>query len=138
MLRTLTPAATEPVSLEEAKAHLLVVHGADDLLIGALVNAARETVERLTGFALVEASYEWTPEGERRDPLPIWPGDVTSAEGDYPVLFTTRPGPLPAPLKAAVLLLVADLYEHREASGDAVVENPVFDRLIWPYRRTLP
>lgn len=139
MLRTITVAAAEPVSLAEAKQHLAVIHLSDDVLIGALITAARETVERVTGCALVEADYEWTPEGDRREPLPIWPGTVTSAADEYPVLFTATPGPVPAPLKAAILLLVADLYANREAgTEESLTENPTFDRLIWPFRRVLP
>ncbi len=138
MLRTITAAATEPVSLVETKRQLAVIHSSDDALIGALITAARETVERLTGFALAAASYEWSPEGDRRAPLPIAPGTVTSAEGAYPVLFTTVPGPVPAPLQQAILMLVSDLYEHREASGETLAENPTFDCLVWPFRRVLP
>lgn len=41
---------------------------------------------------------------------------------------------VPAPLKAAVLLLAADLYANREAGGAAIVENPAVDRLLFPYR----
>ena len=138
MLRTTTAAATEPVSLVEAKQHLAVIHSSDDALIGALITTARETVERVTGYALAEADYEWSPEGCRREPLPIWPGTVTSDADAYPILFTANPGPVPAPLKSAILLLVGDLYENREAGGDALAENPTFERLIWPYRRVLP
>lgn len=140
MLRTRTPATEEPVSLEEAKAHLAVIHAADDTLIGALIVAAREVVERATAYALVVASYEWSPVGERRAPLPIEPGSVTSAPGEYPVLFDTVPGPVPAPLRAAILLLVGDLYANREAgiTGTTHVENPTVDRLMFPYRRVFP
>lgn len=139
MLRTVTAAEAEPVSLAEAKQHLAVIHAADDVLIGALITAARETVERVTGYALVEAAYEWSPEGGRREPLPIWPGVVTSAADDYPILFSATPGPVPAPLKAAILLLVGDLYANREAgTEERLAENPTFDRLIWPFRRVLP
>lgn len=140
MLRTRTPATDEPVTLEEAKAHLAVIHAADDLLISALIVAAREVVERATAYALVVASYEWTPMGERCAPLPIEPGTVTSAEGERPLLFNTTPGPVPAPLRAAILLLVGDLYANREAgiAGASYVENPAVDRLMFPYRRVSP
>lgn len=140
MLRTLTPATDEPVSLTEAKAHLVVIHDADDALIGAFITAAREIVERTTGYAMVEASYEWTPVGAGRSPLPIEPGTVTSSPDDYPVLFTTRPDPLPGPLRAATLLVLGDLYSNREGMvvGATGVENPTVARLMFPYRRVLP
>lgn len=140
MLRTITPATAEPVSLAEAKEHLSVIHTGDDALIGAFISAARESVERDTGVALAAAGYEWTPIGDRRSPLPIAPGTVTSGEGDYPVLFSTAPDPMPAPLRAAILLRVADLYENREAgsAGKAYSVNPTYDWLIFPFCRVVP
>lgn len=140
MLRTITPATAEPVSLAEAKEHLSVIHTGDDALIGAFISAARELVERDTGVALAAADYEWTPIGDRRSPLPIAPGTVTSAEGAYPLLFTAAPGPIPAPLRAAILLRIADLYENREAgnAGKAYSVNPTYDRLIFPFCRVVP
>src|SRR5574337_1115825 len=139
MLRAVTQATVEPVTLDEAKAHLRVDDGDSDTLIGALINAAREIVERQTGYALAAASYEWTPEGDRTDPLPILPGTVTSAAGEYPILFTTAPSVVPAALKAAILLLIGDLFANREAGTDKpLAENPAVQNLIWPFRRVLP
>lgn len=140
MLRTVTAATAEPVSVAEAKQRLSAIHSADDTMIADMIVAARETVERVTGYALAIASYEWTPEGDRREPLPIWPGTVTSAVGAYPVLFTSAPGPVPGPLRDAILLLVGDMYAIREAGivGAIHTDNPTFDRLIWPHRRILP
>lgn len=40
-----------------------------------------------------------------------------------------------APIKAAALLLVGDLYANREAQTDRPLHrNPTFDRLLNPYR----
>lgn len=41
----------------------------------------------------------------------------------------------PAPVKAAALLMVGDLYENREAQSDRpLMENKTFARLLNPYR----
>ena len=48
------------------------------------------------------------------------------------------PGSRPAPIRAAVLMIVADLYEHREAQTDLqIYDNPAVDRLLFPYRACL-
>ncbi|WJM98786.1 head-tail connector protein [Pseudomonas defluvii] len=45
------------------------------------------------------------------------------------------PDPMPAPIKAAVLLLVGDLYEHRERQGDrTLTEGTAYSMLLAPYR----
>jgi len=42
---------------------------------------------------------------------------------------------LPAPIKAAVLLAVGDLYENREGQADRqLFSNPTYERLLAPYR----
>jgi hypothetical protein len=141
MLRVVTQAAadTEPVTLAEAKLHLRADGGDSDTLISALITAAREVVERQTGYALAATSYEWTPEGDRTEPLPILPGTVTSGLGVYPILFATVPGVTPAALKAAILLLVGDLFTNTEAGTEKVLaENPAVQNLMFPFRRVLP
>ena len=45
------------------------------------------------------------------------------------------PAAMPAPVRAAILLRVADLYENREAVTDrSLYDNPTFARLLAPYR----
>jgi uncharacterized phiE125 gp8 family phage protein len=59
-LRLITPPATEPVSLAEAKAHLRVTGSDEDALITALIIAAREAAEHETGRALITQTWEKT------------------------------------------------------------------------------
>lgn len=45
------------------------------------------------------------------------------------------PDPMPAPIKAAVLLLVGDLYENRERQADrTLTEGTAYTLLLAPYR----
>ncbi|AEC22290.1 hypothetical protein PT7_P054 (plasmid) [Pusillimonas sp. T7-7] len=139
MLHIKTAATTEPVTLAEAKLHLRVDIDAEDALIGSLITAAREHVELVTGRALADVSYSWTPEGDRTTPLPIVPATVTTDEGVTPIEFTTEPGVVPAALHAAILLLLGDMYENRTASKDSrLAVNPTVSRLMFPYKRVLP
>ena len=48
------------------------------------------------------------------------------------------PSPAPEPVRAAALLLAADLYAHREAQTERpLTANPMFERLLHPYRQVL-
>ena len=58
--KLITPPDAEPVSLEEAKAHLRMEIPDDDALITVLIQAAREYVERFTGRQFVVATWEHT------------------------------------------------------------------------------
>lgn len=59
-LKVLTAATVEPVSTSDMKLHLRVDHSTDDALIGALVSAARDYVERQTRRPLVNTTYRQT------------------------------------------------------------------------------
>lgn len=66
LIRTGAP-AVEPVTMVDAKAHLRVSHASEDALIGGLIRAAREDVERTTGMALIDQSWRLV--------LDAWPVD---------------------------------------------------------------
>ena len=74
MLRTTTPANVDPVSLDEAKAHLRVDFPDDDALITAFVSAATLQAQSLTQRRFVMQTVEWVLECWRpRICLPIAP-----------------------------------------------------------------
>ena len=66
LIRTVEPSA-EPVTLTEVKAHLHVDQASEDDLLGGLIRAAREEVERTAGLALIEQSWRLV--------LDRWPGN---------------------------------------------------------------
>jgi uncharacterized phiE125 gp8 family phage protein len=83
----LSPPASEPLSLADAKLFLRVEHDADDDLIAALIAAARLQIEARTRRALMTQSWRLT-----RD---VWP-----AGGALPIL--------PVPLRQATAIGVYD------------------------------
>lgn len=62
-LKLVTPPAVEPVTLDEAKAHLRLDSNADDAYILALITAARERVELFLRRALITQTFEFTLDG---------------------------------------------------------------------------
>lgn len=62
------------------------------------------------------------------------------AAHDYVKNFINQdiPAPVPAAIKASILLIVGDLYKNREAYKDAQsYKNEAVDNLLWPYRADL-
>ncbi len=51
--------AAEPITLEEAKAHLRVTFSDDDTMISTMINVARILVERWTGRVLISQTWEY-------------------------------------------------------------------------------
>ncbi len=66
-ITTLTPPASEPVTLSEAKLFLRVDHTSEDALLTTLIAAAREAVEVACGRALITRRV--------RESLDIWRRD---------------------------------------------------------------
>ena len=93
------------VTLEQAKAHLRVLHSHDDAYITTLISIAAQHM------------LDYTDRADD-DPL-FWSGSE-----------------LKAPIMAAMLLLIGDMYANREAQTAAELKpNPAFERLLWSYRR---
>ena len=73
-LTRVTGPAKEPLTLEEAKAHLRVQNAAGDALIGRLIKAARHWAETYTARALITQTWELGldrfPVGEIEVPRP--------------------------------------------------------------------
>lgn len=61
--RLITPPASEPVTLDEAKAYARVSDAADDDLITTLIKAARERVEAITWRAIMPQTWALTLTG---------------------------------------------------------------------------
>lgn len=57
-LAVATQPTVEPVTIDEAKAHLRVDHADEDALIHGLIRAAREYVENVTARTLITTTYD--------------------------------------------------------------------------------
>lgn len=107
--RLITPPAFEPVTLDEAKAHVKQDLDTDDALITTLIQVARERAEYLTGRAFMKQTWEEVLERfppERVIQLPRWPllsvehvkyfddegQELTLATTEYYVDATNEPG----------------------------------------------
>lgn len=185
-LTLLVPPAAEPVTRDEAKAHLRVTDTAEDALIDRLIAVARAAAEAHTGRAFVTQSFrlardDWPDKLCLPLPCPpllaindvrlydaegnasIWdassytvdtrftPGRLCLRSGwtwpvpgraqggieiDFHAGFGAAASDVPVAIRQAVLMLVAHLYENREAvAGEAAVEIPSgAAALLAPYR----
>lgn len=158
-LRLITPPAEEPVSLDEAKAHLRITGNAEDTILALYIAAARQWIDGRDGWlgrAILTQTWELVldefPASEIRLPFgpvqqvssvkyddaggieqTIDPGDYTlDATSSLPWILPAISWPatldainsvrvqfvagypsaadVPAPIRAAILLLVKDLY----------------------------
>lgn len=82
----LTPPEAEPVSLVEAKLHLRVDDNADDVLIGALISAARTQAEHVTRRTLITQTWKLVLD---RFPSPV----ASNSSGPQ---WGEQPGPITA------------------------------------------
>jgi uncharacterized phiE125 gp8 family phage protein len=185
LTRVVTPPASEPVTLAEAKAHLRLEGDEDDAYVTALIQAARQHVEEVCWRGVVAQTREVVldafpcgdavalpggnlgaissvvyvdADGEEQTlGAGVYEADAVSVPGRLLLSYNeTWPGTrsqwnavrvrytvgwavadVPAPVKHAVLLLVAHLYEQRtpEITGTIVAKVAfAVDALLSPYR----
>ncbi len=139
LFRTVEP-AVEPVTLAEVKAHLRIAHDSDDDLLGGLVRAARQDLERAAGVALIDQAWRlaldrWPSQGGAL--LTVHPvrqvlsvtvyGDGGEAAlvdpGDYQLDTLSRPARLhfetrPEPLRVLNGIEINFAAGHGEAGTD--------------------
>lgn len=191
MLSLYAAPATEPVSLDEAKAQCRIDTADEDNLLEALIQTAREYVESFTHRALITQTWDLkldsfpatiavpyptlqttptapvityvntagttttlsaslytvdAPAGPKSSPGRIVPGyglswpDTRAVPNAVTVRFVAGYGAdtaVPAGIKAAIRLLVAHWWTHREAVhlGASPTELPLaVQALLWPYK----
>lgn len=180
-------APIEPVTLDEAKAHLRLDGSDEDLLITSLIVTSRLHVEQALGLALITQGWSWLldawpdPTILRLPMRPIqaitavrtyaedgttttfasdaylldgagaparlvlrrgraWPIPGRSANGieiAFQAGFGTEAASVPAPIRQAILHLVAHWYENREPAELGSASTPVppaVSGLLAPYR----
>ena len=162
MLTDLNPPPAEPVALAEAKAFLRLDHDEEDQLIETLILSARERLEAYLNIAMIKRPMRIALPAGGTIKLPRWPVvsvDKITANGetindatidlrcrpaqvtvcigepveiDFTAGYGLDPADIPAPLRQAMLLLIAQGFENR---GDAPSSMPLMvDALTMPYR----
>lgn len=80
-----TPPASEPITLEEAKKHLRVDFSDDDALIELFLSAARQNAESYMGRALISQVWDLYLDDFPRDgsPIKLMPAPVIEVQGVF-------------------------------------------------------
>lgn len=129
-LRLVTDAASEPVTLAEAKAYCRVDISDDDTLITALIGSARRYVERETGFALMTqtwtAVYDRWPEGEGQGFGGPWWDGVRQLPTSFVTPTTTIEIPK-RPFQAVTSVKLKDAYGVFTTVSPSVYYSEVSD-----------
>lgn len=100
------------ITLEKMKHYLSILHDRDDEFIKSLIQVALEDVQNAIDRRFAD-STTWGN------------APLVNADGD-----------IPAPLEAAVKMVIDDLYHNRSAQFDqSQFDNKTFTRLFSPYRK---
>lgn len=97
----IAPAAAEPLTLAEAKAHLRLDGDDEDALLTSLIRTAREHLERMSGLALVSQGWRLYLDRWPDGPIHIGRGPVQAVESV--TIYDEAGAPLSVPLDGHVL-----------------------------------
>lgn len=106
------------VTLLEAKAHLLVFHDMDDVLIQQNIDAAEVHCASIMNRPRIEDN-----------PRVSWQHNLCIED-------RTSEDMVPRSVVQAILLFVGDFYENRtqQVVGTIIATNPSAENLLWPTR----
>ena len=125
------------VTLEQAKAHLLVIHSSDDVLIQLNIDAAESYAANYMNRPDI-ADDPVNPWARNQGSLCQWkqPAQPVPCVCTEEVVSSEPNDPVPKSVVQAILLLVGDYYENRTAGivGTIHTDNPAVDNLLWQNR----
>ncbi|MEF2147788.1 head-tail connector protein [Aquilutibacter rugosus] len=122
----------EPISVDELREELSLIHNADDARLALLIKEAREFAERRTGLALVDADYSWS--GDENSIAPFYLSPATAIE--YPgggLGYTTTKIPLTGGVRSALMLYAKARYLETEM----LQVMPLIESLLFSQRTGL-
>ncbi|HRI90379.1 MAG TPA: head-tail connector protein [Accumulibacter sp.] len=134
-LQLVTPPAQEPVSLAEAKRHLRVESTDDDALITALISAARQAAETLTGRQFVTARWKLVLDSFPGPSLMGTPAGLPFSLPGHAILLPKCPVRSVAAIRYLDMAGTTQLMPRADYIVDTACEparvTPVFGK-IWP------
>jgi hypothetical protein len=128
------------VTLAQAKAHLLVIHDHDDVLIQECIDAAESYAATFMNRPAIEDN-PLNPWKSNQGTIAQWSAPLQCRH--YPQRYcesetvSSEPfDPVPKSVVQAVKLLLADYYENRTVGvqGTIFTQNPAAENLLWQQR----
>jgi len=161
--KIITP-ATQVIDLARAKLQCKITGNDRDPDVTDAIAAARDFAEAETGMPVGEQVRQYTygtwcgsvtlpcdvtelqtvtAAGVPVLPLPTLSDRTLKFAASAPVVITIKCGwtaeTVPATVKAAMLLMIADLVRNPQSQADVqLFRNHTFENLLWPHRERLP
>ena len=118
------------VTLAQAKAHLLVIHDFDDVVIQGCIDAAESYAATYMNRPEIEDN-PLNPWKTNQGTLADWSRPINDCRA-VPVVSSEPDNPVPASVVQAIKLILADYYENRTAGivGTIYAANPAAENLL--------